>query len=231
MGNVWHVIHKYGKNGLSLAKTLDLQQSLFEKKQTRATPHYLILTEHEPVYTCNPWDLNRLPQIVKTSPLPARLEVLSIARGGSITYHGPGQLVCYLVINLKEFGIGPSKLAFLIDEAVIGTISKFGLRGHPKPQDMPIAASGVWIKTKSGALCKIASRGMHVSKGITRFGFALNVNTNLSYFDAIYPCGLDIQMTSMAQETGSPVDMQEVARTLEKNLISDFAKILTGDSP
>lgn len=230
MVNVWEIKHRH-TIPLPLEEALSLQENLFQRKLSHALSNdkdeasFMILAEHESVYTCNQQDLKKLPQLVKKAPLPAKLVALSTQRGGSITYHGPGQLVCYLIVNLKKFGIAPGQLASLLDETIINTISGFGLRSRPKPQNMPIAASGVWIETPSGIFLKIASRGLRVSHGITRFGFALNVNTDLSYFDAIYPCGLDIRMTSMAQCIGRPITMPDVAYMIQKTLTAKFGEL------
>ena len=225
MSNVWEIRHRHG-NIFPILDALALQEHLFERKMSDDdAPSFMILAEHASIYACNRRDLEKLDTLFRVSTPSEKIIALAQRRGGSIIYHGPGQLVCYIVINLKDFGIGSRKLTTTIDEAVIKAISKFGIKGRLKPAELPVAASGVWVTMENGVQKKIASRGMHISRGITRFGFALNVNTDLSYFDAIYPCGLDIQMTSMQQETGHRQNMVDVAYALQDALLSKFDEL------
>ena len=225
MSNVWEIRHRHG-NIFPILDALALQEHLFERKMSDDdAPSFMILAEHASVYACNRRDLEKLDTLFRVSTPSEKIIALAQRRGGSIIYHGPGQLVCYLIVRLKDFGIGPRKLTTTIDEAVIEAISKFGIKGRLKPVRLPVAASGVWTRAGNAELKKIASRGMHISRGVTRFGFALNVNTDLSYFDAIYPCGLDIQMTSMQQETGHRQNMVDVAYALQDALLSKFDEL------
>ena len=114
-------------------------------------------------------------------------------RGGQATYHGPGQLVAYPVVDLREWG-GPLKYVRTLEQLVIGTLADFQLQGH-----LEDGITGVWVGDG-----KIAAIGVKISRGVAFHGLAINVNTDLSYFSHIVPCGIpDLRVTSIAQETGA----------------------------
>lgn len=174
----------------------------------------MFLTEHMPVYS---YSLSKIRTIGESglvrngglSSLPA--PQIPISRGGSITFHGPGQLVCYLVFSLKKLGINVAEFNQLIEMSIIKVLSRYSVEGRQRPDHLPKDASGVWVQGNDGISRKIASRGLHVDgSGITNFGCALNVSTDLSFFEPIFPCGLDIPMTSMEQETGKELDVWDV---------------------
>jgi lipoyl(octanoyl) transferase len=124
-------------------------------------------------------------------------------RGGDITYHGPGQLVGYPIIDLREWRRDVGAYVRGIEQVIIDTLADFGIEAVRIPK-----LTGVWVSER-----KIAAIGVHISRWVTSHGFALNVNTDLSYFQYIVPCGLTKPVTSMAQ-LGSQADLREVSRSL-----------------
>lgn len=130
-----------------------------------------------------------------------------INRGGDITYHGPGQLVGYPIIDLENYKIGVKDFIFKMEQAIIDTIAEYGLNGSLKD-----GATGVWLDAEEPALSrKICAIGVRVSRYVSMHGFALNVNTDLRYFSYINPCGfLTYGVTSIEKELGRKIEMQEV---------------------
>ena len=130
-----------------------------------------------------------------------------INRGGDITYHGPGQLVGYPIVDLENYKIGVKDYIFKMEQAIIQTIAEYGLAGALKD-----GATGVWLDSENPAMArKICAIGVRVSRGVTMHGFALNVNTDMRYFNYINPCGfITYGVTSIERELGRKIDMQEV---------------------
>jgi lipoyl(octanoyl) transferase len=135
--------------------------------------------------------------------LASGVELLKVDRGGDITYHGPGQLVVYPIINLHLLGAGIREYVNGLEEIVIRVIARHGIAG-----DRLSGATGVWIDPPGARPRKICAIGIKCSRGITTHGLALNVNTDLSYFSRIHPCGFrDKGVTSMAAELGREIPM------------------------
>jgi lipoyl(octanoyl) transferase len=178
----------------------------------------LLFVEHPHVYTLGKsGDQNNL---LLSSPL---LKSKNIAfektdRGGDITYHGPGQIVGYPIFDLQSFDIGLREYIHRLEEAVIITLSHYNITGM-RDDD----AAGVWLEKASGVKHKICAIGVRCSRYITMHGFALNVNTDLNYFNYINPCGFtDRGVTSIQQELGEEIDTEEVKRILRKAIKSVF---------
>lgn len=150
------------------------------------------------------------------------VSLFQIDRGGDITYHGPGQLVGYPIFDLESYGIGLKKYIFNIEEIIIRFLNSYNIQSGRLE-----GAAGVWIdETDARRARKIAAIGVRSSRYVTMHGFALNVNTDLSYFSLINPCGfVDKGVTSMKQELGRKVDMEEVKvgmrRLFEEIFVSD----------
>ncbi len=182
----------------------DLQLALVEKVHSGQEPNTLLLLEHPHVYT-----KGRLSKqsdvLLPEDQLAAKgIPVYETDRGGQVTYHGPGQLVVYPIVNLRDWG-GPVKYVRALEQVIIATLAAMGITAHCEAGN-----TGGW--TEQG---KIAAIGVKISRGIAFHGFALNVNTDLSYYDHIVPCGIeDRPVTSMAQILNAPVDLEQVQYSL-----------------
>jgi lipoate-protein ligase B len=177
-------------------------------------PDVLLLLQHPAVFTIGRFRGQEDIVIDRETMAREGIEVIPTSRGGSITYHGPGQLVGYPIINLKESGIGIREYIWKLEEAVIRLLSMLGIRGH-RTQDYP---GSVWMGRK-----KICSIGIKVNRHITMHGLALNVYNDLRYFKFINPCGMkDKEMTSIAELNGYPVSMGPVVRYLAQCFAAEF---------
>lgn len=177
-----------------------------QKKQKERTSNYLLFVEHNPVYTLGRSgnDGNMLMNAIQLKAKHA--EFIKVDRGGDITYHGPGQLVVYPVIDMENFSLGVKDYVNDLEEVVIKSLAAYGIAGQRLP-----GATGVWLEADTKAARKICAIGVRCSQYVTMHGFALNVNTDLNYFSYIHPCGfIDKGVTSIAKELGREIDMQEV---------------------
>jgi len=185
--------------------TLKIQESLRNQVLKNDSNNFLIIVEHDHVYT--------LGKNANSSNVLNRIcEIIPTQRGGDVTYHGPGQLVAYPIINLKKRKIGVKSYVAMIEKLISNILFDYGLKPH-----VPIKETGVWIDDR-----KIASIGIHVSRGVTMHGLAINVNTDLSYFDNIISCGIEgVKMTSIDKELGKKIRMNDI----KKSLITHFNQI------
>ena len=175
----------------------DLQLSLVEKVHSGQEPNTLLMLEHPHVYTKGRLSKESDVLLPEADLAAQGISVLETDRGGQVTYHGPGQLVVYPIVNLKDWG-GPVKYVRALEQVVIATLAEMGITANCESGN-----TGVW--TNQG---KIAAIGVKISRGIAFHGLALNVNTGLAYYQNIIPCGIaDRPVTSMASILGSQVDM------------------------
>ncbi len=178
----------------------DLQLALVEKVHSGQEPNTLLLLEHPHVYTKGRLSKQSDVLLPEEELAARRVPVYETDRGGLVTYHGPGQLVAYPIVNLKIWG-GPVKYVRALEQVIIATLAEMGVTAHCESGN-----TGVW--TDRG---KIAALGVKISRGITFHGFAVNVNTDLTYYQNIIPCGIsDRPVTSLAEILGEPVDMELV---------------------
>ena len=183
----------------------DLQRKLFELRVSGKIADVLLLNEHNHVYTLGKSsDANHL--LAKAEDLKARgVEVFEIDRGGDVTYHGPGQLVGYPILDLNNYESDVHQYLRNLEEVIIKTLSEFGIESYRDEN-----FTGVWVGSD-----KIAAIGVKVSHWVTMHGFALNVNTDLSYFDRIIPCGIFHKgVTSMQRLLGKEFSLQEVSNVI-----------------
>ena len=185
-----------------------------------ATVNHLLLLEHPPVYTLGKTGHEEYILISEANRIAKGIEYFRINRGGDITFHGPGQLVGYPIIDLELFFTDIGKYLRCLEEVIIKTIGEFGITGERSKGE-----TGVWIDANvKGQERKICAMGVRCSRWITMHGWALNVNTDLTYFDNIIPCGIkDKQVTSMEKELGGTVDMQLVKQVL----VEKFAEVFS----
>ena len=183
------------------------------------TPNYLFLCEHPHVYTLGKSGKREHLLANDQQLSEAKAQYLETNRGGDITYHGPGQLVCYPVLDLDNFFTDIHKYMRFLEEAVILTLAHYGIDGG-----RIAGLTGVWIDHEAQLNPrKICAMGVKTSRWVTMHGLAINVNTNLDYFKNIIPCGIDDKaVTSMEKEIGKPLDISEVGTVLSKHLIALF---------
>lgn len=197
----------------------ELQQSLFDraiaaKREGKEVEQCVLLVEHLPVYTLGKSGHDSNLLVAEEYLRQIGAEFFHIDRGGDITYHGPGQIVGYPILDLEELGLGLKAYIEAIERAVIDTMAEWGITCQTVE-----GAAGVWIVEPHRQMRKICAIGVKSSRWITMHGFALNVNTDLKYFELINPCGFtDRTATSMQQELGHSVDTEEVKRRLMAHL-------------
>ena len=182
-----------------------LQDSLVDLIHDGESPNTLLLLEHPNVYT-----RGRLSQaehlLSPQDELAASgISVYDTDRGGQVTYHGPGQLIGYPIINLRDWGGGPLQYVRTLEQAIVGTLTDFGIPAHTEQ-----GLTGVW--TTEG---KVAAIGVKISRGVSFHGFSLNINTDLSWYRHIVPCGIaDRPVTSMSRLLDENVDAEAVRYSL-----------------
>ena len=190
----------------------DLQKELVEKRRNGQINDTLILVEHEPVYTLGKnADENHIlqhsPQDVKT---------YHIERGGDVTFHGPGQLVGYPILDLHNYNKSISWYMRSLEQLIIDTLAEYGITAERK-----VGLTGVWVGDE-----KIAALGVRVTRWVTMHGFALNVTPDLIYYSSIIPCGIfEYGVTSMAKLVTNEITVNSVKRVLTKMFMNQFQNI------
>ena len=194
----------------------DLQHRLVKEVMDGDESEQLLLVEHTPVFTLG-FHGNAGNMLMPEAFLRKKnIECIRIERGGDITYHGPGQLVVYPILNLRKHNLGIKAYVSMLEESVIRTLAGFGITGSRSD-----GAPGVWLGVGSDQERKICALGVKCSHFITMHGLALNVNTDLTPFSYINPCGFcEKGVTSMAQELGVQQDMVAVKRAFVKEFLS-----------
>jgi lipoyl(octanoyl) transferase len=178
------------------------------------TQHYLLFVEHPPVYTLgksgHPENLLISHEEMETR----KIAFYKTNRGGDITFHGPQQIVGYPILDLEKFTTDIGKYLRNIEEVIILTLAEYGIKAERSPGE-----TGVWLDaTVKGKERKICAIGVRCSRWITMHGFALNVNTDLNYFNYIVPCGIENkQVTSIEKELGARVDFDEAKERVKRN--------------
>lgn len=195
-------------------QTVLFDEIVAAKRAGTSYVNHIVFCEHPHVYTLgrSGKEANMLLGEEQLQSIGATL--YHIDRGGDITYHGPGQQVCYPILNLEEFGLGLKEYVHLLEEAVIGVCASYGIEAGRVDK-----ATGVWLDGDTSRARKICAIGVRSSHYVTMHGLALNVNTDLRYFSYINPCGfVDKGVTSLQHELGREVSMAEVKERLGKEL-------------
>ncbi|MCK4406854.1 MAG: lipoyl(octanoyl) transferase LipB [Bacteroidales bacterium] len=207
-------------------KAWDYQQKLFNeliniKKTNRDLPlhkqeelkNYLLFCEHPPVFTLGKSGSENNLLINKKTLEKEKISYYKINRGGDITFHGPGQIVGYPILDLENFSLNIREYIYKLEEVIILTLNEYNIKAERLK-----GATGVWLDSdENNETRKICSIGVRISRWITMHGFAFNVNTNLKYYDLINPCGFtDKAVTSMEKELGEKQNIQEVKNKLRK---------------
>ena len=193
----------------SYKRTWELQKELQLQRIENKIDDTLLLVEHEPVYTFGKnTDENHLLQ-----NYPENVKLFHIERGGDITFHGPGQIVGYPIMDLHNYKMSISWYMRALEEVIIRSLDKFGISADRKD-----GLTGVWVEDE-----KIAALGVRISRWVTMHGFALNVNTDLTYYDSIIPCGIfDYGITSMEHILGGKQNMSKIKSILSAVFLDVF---------
>jgi len=178
------------------------------------TQHHLLFLEHNPVYTLGKSGKYEHLLINEKDCAARGIEYFHINRGGDITFHGPGQLVGYPILDLEKFKPDLGWFLRSLEEVIILTLAEYGLKADRSPGE-----TGVWLDPQiPGKERKICAMGIKCSRWITMHGFAININTDLNYFNFILPCGIqNKQVTSLVKELGREISMDEVKYKVKKN--------------
>ena len=202
----------------------DLQEQLLKENIERKTKgecgvHHLLFVEHPPVYTLGKSGKREHVLIGEEEMMQRQIDFFQTNRGGDITYHGPGQLVGYPILDLEQFYTDIGRYLRELEEVIILTLAHYGLKGERSKGE-----TGVWLDPLlPGKARKICAMGVRCSRWITMHGFALNVCNDLSYFKHIVPCGIpDKSVTSLEKELQHPLQLAEVKKVVQSNFKKVF---------
>ncbi len=202
-----HSIHIIDLGHTEYKACWELQQQLFEQRAKKLIPDTLLLTEHDNVYTIGKSGNDNHLLATNAELAEKGIAIHHNDRGGDITYHGPGQLVGYPILDLSNYYHDLHRYLRDIEEVIIRTLATFGVTGSRVPE-----YTGVWVGND-----KICAIGVKTSRWITMHGFAFNINTDLAYYNRIIPCGIfERGVTSLQQVLGQTVDLKEVSTRLVK---------------
>ena len=182
------------------------------------TNNFLIITEHDPVYTIGKsGDISNL--LLNDDEMKTQgIEFYKINRGGDITYHGPGQIMGYPIIDLDNFFTDINLYLRKLEEVIINTLKSYDLEGFTIKGE-----TGVWVKDNNGLSKKVCAFGIRASRWVTMHGFSFNVNPELNYFKNIIPCGItDKGVTSVSELKNRNIEMNEIKQILYKNFAESF---------
>jgi lipoyl(octanoyl) transferase len=198
------------------------QRWLVEARQEGSVPDVLLLLEHPPVYTRGRRSTpEELPMAVEWYEAQG-IEVRDTDRGGRVTYHGPGQLVAYPIVSLKPYGDDVHEYVRRLERVMIGSLGEWGIEA-----ELIDGLTGVWVGER-----KIGSIGVHVSRGVTTHGLAVNVNNDLQPFDWIVPCGIeDCRVTSLGRELGAEQDLGSFADTVVARFGEVYDRVAVATDP
>jgi lipoyl(octanoyl) transferase len=216
-------VRKLGR--IAYGPALELQQQLIAARKAGTGPDHLLLLEHPHVITLG--RNGRQENLLASDEIMERagISFFPTDRGGDVTYHGPGQLVAYPIMDLREWKRDVGAFVRAVEQTIIDTLADYGIEAGRIPK-----LTGVWVGDRLGGAgaapggagaAKIAAIGVHISRWVTSHGLALNVSTDMSYFQYIVPCGLTKPVTSMAQ-LGIRANLEEVSRSLAAHFGRNF---------
>ena len=221
-------IHDLGSKGY--LDTYNFQLKLFNEiiekkihnrksKKKVETKNHLVFVEHKNVYTMGKSGSMKNLLMREEDLKKNNIEFYKTNRGGDITYHGPGQIVCYPILDLDNFFTDINKYLRSLEETIILTLRDYDINGERSPKE-----TGVWIDPKSLKSRKICAMGVKASRWVTMHGLALNVNTNLNFFKNIIPCGIDNKsITSISEERKKLIDLKIVKQKIIENFLKVFS--------
>ena len=228
MKNKKIILRDIGKSSFSDA--WEYQEDIFKKiidqkiknrsnENKMETNNFLIITEHDPVYTIGKsGDISNL--LLNDDEMKTQgIEFYKINRGGDITYHGPGQIMGYPIIDLDNFFTDINLYLRKLEEVIINTLKSYDLEGFTIKGE-----TGVWVKDNIGLSKKVCAFGIRASRWVTMHGFSFNVNPELNYFKNIIPCGItDKGVTSVSELKNRNIEMNEIKQILYKNFAESFS--------
>ena len=200
-------------------KTIDQKIENRSSESKIETDNFLIITEHNPVYTIGKsGDISNL--LLNDDEMKTQgIEFYKINRGGDITYHGPGQIMGYPIIDLDNFFTDINLYLRKLEEVIINTLKSYDLEGFTIKGE-----TGVWVKDNNGLSKKVCAFGIRASRWVTMHGFSFNVNPELNYFKNIIPCGItDKGVTSVSELINRNIEMTEIKQILYKNFAESFS--------
>jgi lipoyl(octanoyl) transferase len=203
-----------------LKKNVSIKAKARFQDSDEKTSNYLLFVEHPPVYTLGKSGNSENILMDEKTMKNSGIDFFNTNRGGDITFHGPGQIVVYPILDLEYFGTDIGRYLRNLEEVIVHTLGDFGIQGERSTGE-----TGVWIEPQINFRArKICAIGVRCSRWITMHGLALNVNTDLSYFNNIIPCGIpDKQVTSMEKELQKKVSIEEVKEKIGKNFEHVFS--------
>ncbi|MEO8076894.1 MAG: lipoyl(octanoyl) transferase LipB [Acidobacteriota bacterium] len=202
---------------LPYAEALELQKGLVEQRKAGEIPDQLLLLEHPPVITLGVKARDDRSHVLATPEelAAAGIEIVQTGRGGDVTYHGPGQLVGYPILDLRPDRCDVHRYVRDLEEVLIRAVAQLGIRA-----ERAAGLTGIWVGEE-----KLAAIGVRIARWVTSHGFALNVTTNLAHFDLIVPCGLaDKGVTSLEKLLGHPVPMADVQDAVVQSFTAVFGR-------
>ena len=207
---------------VSYAEALALQRALVEERRAERVPDLLLLLQHPPVITLGVKGDGGRSNVIATPERLAQLgiDVHETGRGGDVTYHGPGQIVGYPILDLRPDRCDVHRYVRDVEEVMIRVCADYGVVAG-----RIAGLTGTWVGAMEGDAAKIGAIGIRISRWITSHGFAFNVNTDLDHFRLIVPCGIgDHGVTSLAKETGAPAAIEEVEDAIVRQFSSVFER-------
>lgn len=213
-------VHRLGS--VPYEEALVLQQRLVEARKAGQIPDQLLLLQHPPVITLGAKVRNDRSHVLASDEAleEAGVSLFEAGRGGDVTYHGPGQLVGYPILDLRPDRCDVHRYVRDLEAVMIATADGFGIRA-----ERVAGLTGAWVGRN-----KLAAIGVRISRWITSHGFALNVNTNLDYFNLIVPCGITTGgVTSLSRHLGHPVKMEDAAAVIVRHFAAVFDRAPIGD--
>ena len=204
---------------------IDLKRANRNNDSIQATPNYLLFVEHPPVFTLGKSGKIEHLLLTEQQLTEKKIAFYKSNRGGDITYHGPGQIVGYPILDLDHFFTDIHRYLRTLEEVIIATLSDYGLQATRSDGE-----TGVWLDADTPSARKICAMGVRASRWVTMHGFALNVNTNLAHFDYIVPCGIQGKgVTSLEKEVGRVIPLNEVQEKILHHFLQFFEAELAID--